>query len=302
MELVQVKAAYGRNGHLIEWRGATWERSTKMESSAYALGTTADAMRRLEIQDAQFAAVSERLLDRLKIRPDDRVIELGVGAGSFARRILLRLGPQGLLVGVDYTQGLLEQAADNLAGMGPARFEPLLADIRDVRAWCREAGVVLGRTVLHHLAFPEVLLGHLRGALAPGTRLGFIEPEFRVLIGRLAALQGDGRTELAPLRRWAEGISRYYQACGLSPSIGAALARTLESAGYRQVQCEWTECPMDQAAIQNMLLYYDEVREKYESLAIMTAQEVDEQQRLLAVLSTDNLPAIWGTHSVSCET
>src|SRR5487761_76241 len=125
---------------------------------SYALGATADAARRLEIQDAQFADISERLLDRLNIRPTDRVVELGVGAGSFARRILHRLGPGGNFVGVDKTQGLLDQAANRIAQISAAQVKLMLADISDAGAWLAGADVLVGRTVLHHLAMPEVLL------------------------------------------------------------------------------------------------------------------------------------------------
>jgi ubiquinone/menaquinone biosynthesis C-methylase UbiE len=269
-------------------------------ASAYALGSTAGAMRRLEIQDAQFADVSERLLDDLRIRPADRVVELGIGIGSFSRRILRRLGPDAVLVGVDYTQALLDQAGRALAGVSPARLELVLSDIRDVGAWVAGAEVVVGRTVLHHLALPEVLLGKLRRMLSPGTRLGFIEPEFRVLIARLADLEAHGRAELAPLRRWAEGISRYYQACGLAPTIGATLGHTLEVAGYRQVRCHWSECAVDDAAIENMLLYYDEIRDKYQALGIATPEQMDEDKRLLTSLPARELPAVWGTYRVTC--
>jgi ubiquinone/menaquinone biosynthesis C-methylase UbiE len=255
----------------------------------------------LEIQDAQFGEISERLLDALNLRPADRVVELGIGAGSFSRRILRRLGTGGRLVGVDYTQELLDQAAANLAGCGPATLELLLADIRDVGAVAAQADVLVGRTVLHHLPFPEVLLGRLRSVLKPGTRLGFIEPEFRALLGRLAEGESQGRTELAPLRRWAEGISRYYQARSLAPTIGATLGRVLEVAGYRHVRSEWSECPVDAAGIENMLLYYHEVREKYIAAGIMTSDEIDGDQRLLASLNTDDLPAVWGMYCVTCE-
>ena len=72
-----------------------------MTGVPYALGTTAGAARRLEIQDAQFAAISERLLDRLQIQTSDRVVELGAGAGSFSLRIARRLGTDGTLIAVD---------------------------------------------------------------------------------------------------------------------------------------------------------------------------------------------------------
>ena len=78
-------------------------------------------------------------------------------------------------------------------------------------------------------------------------------------------------------------------------------SRTLELAGYRRVESEWFECPHDDAAIENMLLYYQEIRDKYVSLGVMTSAEIDEDQRLLASLSTDNLPAVWGMYCVTCE-
>jgi ubiquinone/menaquinone biosynthesis C-methylase UbiE len=272
-----------------------------MQPNAYALGTSASAARRLEIQDGQFASVSEHLLDALNIRPNDRVVELGCGAGSFSRRILRRLASDGVLVGVDYSQGLLDQASENLATSAAARFEPVLSDIHEVAALVASADVVVERTVLHHLAVPEAFLGRLRRELKPGARLGFIEPEFRALIARLAALESQGRSELAPLRRWAEGISRYYQACRLSPSIGATLARSLDAAGYQRVHSEWAECPTDAGAVENILLYYDEVREKYVQLGIMSSDQIDREQRLLASLSFDDLPPVWGMYGVTCQ-
>ncbi|HWB10967.1 MAG TPA: methyltransferase domain-containing protein [Pirellulales bacterium] len=277
------------------------ERQAKTAPSAYALGASADAARRLEVQDAQFAAISERLLDRLCLQTSDRVVELGIGAGSFSRRILRRLGGGGSLIGVDKTQGLLDQVAQYVQGISDARVELMLGDISDLQAWLASADVVVGRTVLHHLAFPEVLLGKLRGGLPSGARVGFIEPEFRALLGRLARLENNGRTELAVFRRWAEGISRYYQACGLAPAIGATLERTLEEAGYEDVVGEWFECPMDAGGIENMLLYYDEIRDRYESLGIMTAAEIERDKRLLASLDTRDVPAVWGMYCVTCR-
>src|ERR1700736_672908 len=116
------------------------------EEQGYVLGQTARAARRLEIQDAHFADVSERLLDDLALRTHDRVVELGCGPGGFSRRILRRLGGGGVLVGVDCSEGLLTQARAVWAGRIGARFEPVLADISGLGAWLDGADVVIGRT------------------------------------------------------------------------------------------------------------------------------------------------------------
>src|SRR3954447_12239174 len=172
------------------------------EAQGYVLGQSARAARRLEIQDAHFAEVSERLLDEVALRPGDRVVELGCGPGGFSRRILRRLGEGGVLVGVDSSQGLLTQAQAALAGPGPARFEPVLADISKLGAWLDGADVVVGRNMLHHVPMVELVLGRLRAVLRPGARVGFIEPDFRSQLGRLAYLEATGRSDLAPLRVW----------------------------------------------------------------------------------------------------
>jgi len=271
-----------------------------MAANEYALGRTAAAKRRLEIQDAQFAQVSEELLDAIRLRPNDRVVELGIGPGGFGRRIMRRLKNAGVLVGVDFTQGLLDQAERNLAEISEARFQPVATDIRQLGPWINDADVVVGRTILHHLPLAEVWLGRLRGALRSGTRVGFIEPEFRALLTRVAALETERRDEMEPLRIWAEGIVRYYTVSDLSPSIGATMALALRTAGYSHVNYWWRETPINQTVLENMLLFYEEVREKYCTMGIMTNEQIDEQKRRIASLPADRLPAIWGTHCVVC--
>jgi ubiquinone/menaquinone biosynthesis C-methylase UbiE len=272
------------------------------QAQGYVLGQSALAARRLEIQDAHFGEVSERLLEEVGVRPRDRVVELGCGAGSFSRRVLRRLGEGGVLVGVDRSEGLLDQARALLAGQGPGRFEPVLGDIAELGAWLGGAEVVVGRTVLHHLPMAEFVLGRLRAALRPGTRVGFLEPDFRTPLARVAYLEARGRPELAPLRTWAVAINHLYEASRLSPDVGATLARALEFAGYRRVRSFWSECRSDGMMIENMLMFYEEVHDRLVGLGILSTEQIEEQRRLLSALPLEELPPAWGAHSVVCET
>ena len=67
------------------------------------------------------------------------------------------------------------------------------------------------------------------------------------------------------------------------------------------VRAGWAECPSDALAVENMLMFYDEVRDRLEALGILTAGEVGRQQRLLRALPAEGLPAVWGTHRVACQ-
>ena len=163
------------------------------DTGGYVLGQNERAARRLEIQDRHFGAASERLLDELAIRPTDRVVEFGCGAGSFSRRVLTRLGPGGVLVGVDTTPGLLDQAKAALTGKGTGRFEPTSAAITSLGSWLDGADVVLGRADLHHVPMAELFIGRLRAlsllaqtqqfrprrrrplVVVPGRRVGMFE-------------------------------------------------------------------------------------------------------------------------------
>ncbi len=271
------------------------------DPAGYVLGQSERAARRLEIQDRHFGKHSELLLDALSIRPNDRVVELGCGPGSLTRRILARLGAGGVVVGVDTTAGLLDQARTKLTGVGTGRFESVLGDITSLGSWLEGADAVVGRAILHHIPMAEVFVGRLRAALRPGTRVGFIEPDFRSPIARIAYLEATGRAELAPLRVWGTMMNQLYLSRRISPAVGATLGRTMEAAGYRAVRSEWFECPTDPLVIENMMMCYDEVRDTLQSLSILKPAEVDEQLRLLRGLSTNQLPAVWGAFRVVGE-
>lgn len=269
------------------------------EASGYVLGQSERAAKRLELQDQQFATTTEQLLDALALKPTDRVVELGCGPGGMTRRILSRLRSGGVVVGVDASQGLLEYATRSLAGVGAGRFEPVSADVSKPGPWLDGADVLVGRAVLHHVPMAEYFLGRIRPLLRPGTRIGFIEPDFRSPLARLALLESTGRPELAPLRVWATAINELYLARRISPDVGATLDRTLTLAGYREVRSAWSECETDHRVIENINMFYDEVRETLHLLGILTREQVDEQQKLLRTVVGDPMPSVWGLFRVT---
>src|SRR4051812_27715379 len=267
------------------------------DARGYVLGQSADAARRLAIQDATFAEVSEALLDDLALPPEARVVELGCGPGSFSARVLRRI-PQGTLVGVDSSEGLLAQARASLAGQ---RFEAVLADAAELGPWLDGADAVVGRAVLHHLPMAEFTLGRLRARLRQGTLLGFVEPDFRSPLARISYLEATGRPELAPLRVWATAINQLYAARRISPAVGATLAAALEVAGYRRVRSAWRECRSDALMIANMVQFYVEVQGRLDELGILGAEENVRQRALLEALPAEALPPAWGMFRVAAE-
>ena len=269
-----------------------------MSEAGYVLGQSERAARRLELQDRHFAAPSEALLDALALRTTARVVELGCGPGGFTKRIIKRLSAGGVVVAVDASAGLLEQARATLAGAGPGRVEFLQADVSKPGAWIDGADVVIGRAVLHHVPMAEFLLGRLKATLKPGTRIGFLEPDFRRPLAKLA-LAEVARPELAPLLMFAKAINDLYAAWRISPAVGASLAPTLDDAGYADVRHAWHPFASDESVIENMGMIYDEVRDTLAALNILTPAEVEAQRALLRALPVGGLPPVWGLHQVT---
>ena len=58
----------------------------------------------------------------------------------------------------------------------------------------------------------------------------------------------------------------------------ASLARTLELAGYRNVNSAWTACPATATTLENMAMFYEEVRDKLAELGILSVEGNDRQR------------------------
>src|SRR2546427_13241586 len=78
-----------------------------------------------KIIDAQIAPLGERAMDRAGIAPGERVIDVGCGCGDTTIALARRVGPAGLVLGVDISAPMLERAAETAraAGAPNVRFE-----------------------------------------------------------------------------------------------------------------------------------------------------------------------------------
>ena len=115
------------------------------------------------------ASVSERMLDLAGLRPGMRVLDLATGRGEPAIPAAHRVGPSGVVVGVDLDEGLLQMARERAAGEGVSNL-----DLRALNAE-RLAGIpmahfhaTLARWGLMYFDSPIAALSAARGAMVPG--------------------------------------------------------------------------------------------------------------------------------------
>ncbi|MDH4063842.1 MAG: methyltransferase domain-containing protein [Acidobacteriota bacterium] len=111
----------------------------------------------------------ERVLARLDLHGDERVIDAGCGSGRLTESLLGRL-PGGRVIGIDRSWNMLQTARANLRPGFGARVAFIQVALPDmpVHAW---ADVVFSTATFHWISDHPALFAGLLAALKPGGRL-----------------------------------------------------------------------------------------------------------------------------------
>ncbi|MFE4249800.1 class I SAM-dependent methyltransferase [Streptomyces sp. NPDC056910] len=143
--------------------------------------------------DAVNAGFNQPLLDAAAVRPGERVLDVGCGAGTTTRLAARRAGPGGRALGVDLSGPMLaraeetarrEGAVDVSFEQGDAQIHPFLAGAFDI---------AISRFGVMFFADPVAAFVNIRRAVRPGGRLAFIcaaEPERNDWLRAVAGLRG----------------------------------------------------------------------------------------------------------------
>lgn len=129
----------------------------------------------------------EPLLDAAGIARDDRVLDLGCGAGQTTRLAALR-APQGHALGLDLSAPMLAEGRSRAerAGITNVSFTQGDAQVYPFEASAFDAAI--SRYGVMFFADPVAAFGNVRRALRPGGRLAFVCPSDAGLNGWAAAM------------------------------------------------------------------------------------------------------------------
>jgi len=182
----------------------------------------------------------KRTADRLELGPGDSALDVCCGTGDLALELARRVGPEGRVVGCDFSERMLELARDKAgdATSAPVTFE--WADALELPYEDASFDAVTVGFGVRNLADLDLGLAELARVLRPGGRLGILEitqPHrpplstffsiwFDRLVPRLGTLAGD-REAYTYL---PESVKRF------PPPQG--LAARLDAAGLEQIR--WT--------------------------------------------------------------
>jgi SAM-dependent methyltransferase len=187
----------------------------------YALATGAAADYRLRILHALYGAGTLRVLSAAGVRRGMRVADLGCGVGTVTALLAGLVGPEGHVVGIDFSGAQLAQALD--------RLPPGITNTRFVEASATATGLPYGsfdlvycRFLLIHLPDPEGALREMRALLKPNG----------ILVCEDGDLTTSGSEPPSAFSAFADLWGRLGPAKGLDYTLGRRLYQMVRHAGF----------------------------------------------------------------------
>jgi len=113
-------------------------------------------------------------VDLLKLKPGDRVIDLGCGTGLSFPHIMERIGPAGHLTGVDMTTGMLECARERCDRAGWNNVELVQSEIGSYK-FPEEIDAVISTGVMGYVPECDSVIQDAARALTSDGRLVIVD-------------------------------------------------------------------------------------------------------------------------------
>jgi len=115
-----------------------------------------------------------KVVEALKVRPDDRVCDLGAGSGLFTRPLARKAGGKGVVYAVDIDSELLKHVEHTAQEQKLANIKPILASETDPKL-PEPVDLITIIDTLHHIGNQAEYLKGLKKYLRPGGRVAVID-------------------------------------------------------------------------------------------------------------------------------
>ena len=159
-------------------------------------------------------------LDRLE--PGPRILDPGCGPGSITLHLAERVGPQGHVVGVDFSADAIDAARTAAGTRGVTGVEFVVGDLFDLDVEPGSFDVVHAHQVLQHLADPVKALRAMAGYCTQGGLIAVRDADY----GAMAWYP-----QLPGVTEWFTTYCRSARATGGEPDAGRRLRAWANAAG-----------------------------------------------------------------------
>jgi SAM-dependent methyltransferase len=124
-------------------------------------------------REALTGVVTEVLLDHLHLRGGDRVLDVGSGGGTNALAASRRVGTQGIVVGADISERLVQLARQRAEAQGATNVRFVVADVQVDRVDAAPFTAALSQFGVMFFDQPRVAFSNILDHLEGGGRLAF---------------------------------------------------------------------------------------------------------------------------------
>lgn len=223
----------GAWGRVAGARHLPSERSTPSATidanSVYSLGQSGGESQRLRRQADELAPESIELIDRARLRPGDRAIDLGCGPRGVLDLLADRVSPGGRVLGLDADAAMIAMASQFVADHGLDGVELVCADARDTGLPSDTFDLVHARTLLCNVPQPEQVLAEMVRLARPGACVASLEPDTEYVVCHPPD---------AAFKRLCEIFKLVFVRNGADPHIGRRVAELYRQAGLQDVTVE----------------------------------------------------------------
>jgi ubiquinone/menaquinone biosynthesis C-methylase UbiE len=162
----------------------------------------------LEREERQQEERTDLLIERLPVRPDSVVADIGAGTGLFSFAIAKRV-PTGKVLAVDIQPEMLAFIEEKKQGNRVTNIEPVLGTITDPNLPGNSVDLIFIVDAYHEFSHPREMGEAMFAALKPGGKIVLIEyraEDVRVPIKRLHKMsEAQAKKEMKALGlRWVE--------------------------------------------------------------------------------------------------
>jgi ubiquinone/menaquinone biosynthesis C-methylase UbiE len=195
----------------------------------YVLGGTQTEQQRLITQAQGLEKPARWLLDQIGIRPGSQVVDVGCGPIGITNLLSERVGPAGLVIGVEREDRFFEMAQAERGRRGLQNVQLVHADATNTGLQKNSYDFVHERLVLINipLASQQAILTEMLSLLKPGGAIAIEEFDFVSF-----ACDPDHPSWNLLFKVWCDA----FNASGGNLSIGRSLARLLRAAGAENIK------------------------------------------------------------------
>jgi ubiquinone/menaquinone biosynthesis C-methylase UbiE len=207
-----------------------------------------------------FRAAKRRTYELLALRPGERVLDVGCGAGDDVRALADIVGPAGYAAGIDASQTMIDAARQRAADSSVVA-DFLVGDAENLNFADGSFDACRADRVLQHVTTPSKAVGQMARVLRPGGRVVVFEPD------------NGGLMIDAPDKEVTRRITAFRGDVVRTGWIGRQLPRLFKSAGLMDVTVEVLPSPRTDYEHTNASLRLDYYAQRAAEAGVISPDE-----------------------------